>query len=45
MCKIELNFLDMAINSSKSCCMLIGPRCGIVVAASRDIWGELVFYH
>ena len=24
MCEIELNFLDMAINSSKSCCMRIG---------------------
>jgi len=38
MCEIELNFLDMAINSSKSCCMRIGPRCAISCAniSTRD---------
>ena len=38
MCETELNFLDMAINSSKSCCMRIGPRCGISCAniSTRD---------
>jgi len=38
MCEIELNFLDMAINSSKSCCMRIDPRCGISCAniSTRD---------
>jgi len=28
-CEIEVNFLDMAINSSKSCCMGISSRCAI----------------
>ena len=26
-CEIELNHLDMAINSKKSCCLRVGPRC------------------
>jgi hypothetical protein len=26
-CEQELNWLDMAINVNKSCCMRIGPRC------------------
>ena len=25
-CESELNWLDMAVNSKKSCCMRIGPR-------------------
>ena len=38
MCETELNFLDMAINSSKSCCMRIGPRSAISCAniSTRD---------
>jgi len=31
-CEIELNFLDMAINSSKSCCVRTGPRGAISCA-------------
>ena len=26
-CEHELSWLDMSINSKKSCCMRIGPRC------------------
>ena len=26
-CERELSWLDMSINSKKSCCMRIGPRC------------------
>ncbi len=26
-CELELNWLNMAINAKKSCCMRIGPRC------------------
>ena len=26
-CEIELNYLDMCINTKKSCCLRIGPRC------------------
>ena len=26
-CEIELTYLDMAINSKKSCCLRVGPRC------------------
>jgi len=38
MCEIELNFLDTAINYSKTCCMRIGPRCAISCAniSTRD---------
>jgi len=30
MCEIELNWLDMLINTKKSCCMRIGPRADAV---------------
>lgn len=26
-CEVELTYLDMTINSKKSCCLRIGPRC------------------
>ena len=26
-CEVELNYLDMAINSKKSCCLRVGSRC------------------
>jgi hypothetical protein len=28
-CERELSWLDMNINSKKSCCIRIGPRCNI----------------
>ena len=31
-CKRELQWLDMAINFKKSCCLRIGPRCDAVCA-------------
>jgi len=26
-CELELTYLDMAVNSKKSCCLRVGPRC------------------
>ena len=26
-CEVQLNYLDMSINSKKTCCLRIGPRC------------------
>jgi len=26
-CEVELTYLDMVINSKKSCCLQVGPRC------------------
>ena len=32
LCERELNWLDMVINSKKSCCLRIGPSCDAVCA-------------
>jgi len=28
-CEKELTYLDMLINSKKSCCLRVGPRCDV----------------
>ena len=28
-CEVQLNYLDMSINSKKTCCLRIGPRCTV----------------
>jgi len=35
MCEIELNWLDMLINTKKSCCMRIGPRADAVYTCNN----------
>ena len=32
LCERELNWLDMAVNYKKSCCLRIGPRCDVSCA-------------
>jgi len=35
MCEIELHWLDMLINTKKSCCMRIGPRADAVCTGNN----------
>ena len=38
----ELNWLDMAINYKKSCCLRIGPRCDVSCANIISLTGEVL---
>ena len=39
MCETELNWLDMAINIKKSCCLQIGPRADAVCSGITCLSG------
>jgi len=42
LCERELNWLDMAINYTKSCCLRIGPRCDVSCANIISLTGEVL---
>ena len=42
LCERELNWLDMAINYKKSCCLRIGPRCDVSCANISSLTGQLL---
>ena len=49
-CENELDYLDMAINCKKSCCIRIGPRCDVPCATvlskkdNRILWMKELRY-
>ena len=42
LCERELNWLDMAINYKKSCCLRIGPRCDVSCANITSLNGHVL---
>ena len=42
LCERELNWLNMAINYKKSCCLRIGPRCDVSCANIISLTGQLL---
>ena len=41
-CEVELTYLDMAINSKKSCCLRVGSRCDRPCSNLRTSGGHLI---
>jgi len=41
-CVVELTYLDMAVNSKKSCCFRVGPRCDKHCKNIRTSRGHLI---
>ena len=39
-CEFELSCLDMCINTKKSCCIRIGPRCDVTCASISTMKGH-----
>jgi len=42
LCERELNWLDMAVNYKKSCCLRIGPRCDVSCANITSLIGQVL---